>query len=226
MNPGGKKVVGFVLLTAMLVLQASAVMTPIKDIQLNLESNIQWYDVSASSIDLNSGIVEGMGIVNTYATTPNYDYEIKMGNFDLQNTSLTSDNSAGGVAAADFTGGNLTITGQLWNKDLNTMLFDGILLTAKVTANYSLSEQLINNVAGVMEMEVTGGEFATGANTGLIIADFSNRLNFDLADPAVGDFSTGDYTSLVPTVQITAPVPEPITVLLLGAGSLILRKKK
>ena len=132
------------------------------------------------------------------------------GSFSLT-TSLENDVSIYPIASGEFSGGSFSI------KD-NTLsaLLQGDILFINMTELYDD----IGILAGVGQFQVTSGSLS-----GDFLPDIGDivQITFQIVPAAIDDFTQGFVG--VSNLTLT-PVPEPATVVLLGLGGLLLRKRK
>jgi hypothetical protein len=229
MAGGGRVLVALLIVLLFFTSISSAEI--IYDMQLLINSGTQWFtdgsDPSFSIDDFCSGII------STYSNPTSYDYLIQEGSVTVTALDLLSDNDPGGtVADGTFEGGAImTVSGEVWEDGGSSALYDGVLLIAVMdSTDWDMTETpTFNKVTGqnYFTPSDTGTyEFETGANTGLIIGNFGAVFSMDVSQPTVTDFSTTDYTSLVPKILINAETPEPASLCLLAFGTLFITLKR
>jgi len=121
------------------------------------------------------------------------------------NVPLYADNSVGTIANGLFTNGTLSINS----------LLNANILTLQLTELYDNSGIL----AGEGTLQITGGSLA---------ADFGSlgeivQITFAVNPSSINDFSQG-FTG-ISNITLT-PVPEPVSLILLGLGGLVAFKKR
>jgi len=100
---------------------------------------------------------------------------------------LTADNSSSGQALGDFgsESDTLTLTGTIIDLQTFMPIYTGLILEASIDDGFTIIETYNNNVLytqAMVPMTATGGELATGQQTGLI-----------LPSPAVGVQANGCF---------------------------------
>jgi hypothetical protein len=179
-------------------------------------------DLSGQNPDV---MILGEALLSTVNSTE-YEYRFN-GTFHLDICSLDEDMSENGVAEGLFEGAAvLTIIGDLWHKDTpeNKIVNNGTILVALMASELwtlkEVSPPMTNTVRGGPSFSPTGGALYDGAGPEeLTLVDFEAGFQFQFCTPSVTSFSSTSYSSLIPSVQITA-IPEPVSVLLLGIGGL------
>jgi len=123
----------------------------------------------------------------------------------MLNISLSADNSAGGITDGLFTNGTLVV---------NSLLSADVL-------SLQLTELYVNSgiLAGKGTLQVTGGSLAAdfGALGDIV------QITFSVTPSSINDFSK--EFSGISNISLT-PVPEPVTLMLLGLGGLVAFKKR
>ena len=202
----------------------------VKDISITLDFFAEWFvfeSPGTSHVQLNHGIQ--VGIINTYDTSPQYQYEMREATISLSACNLIIDNNQGGTDAdGDFAGGaQLSISGQLWNKSTNQHIYTGTLLVADMYSDpWNLEELTLQSVIGSNLFIPVSGELVTGGSV-IIGSDFTAGFNFSYGD-TVTDFSTQSYEDMITNIQMFAEIPEPASMFLLitGGGCLLAFRKK
>ena len=178
--------------------------------------------------------------------TPQVLYQLQNAWVSMTPSYLASDNSVGtGVADGDFyAGAVLTLWGTIVEKATSNVVFpDGLIMTAEITHDFNLAENngfpfpQENKIEGLdIQLDITGGEFASHGVSGLVIYDGDdmfdltyNLLNcqqLDNSGGAVEDFQSMINFGTLSTLVYSANVPEPVTAVLLGLGSILLLRRR
>lgn len=172
-----------------------------------------------------------------------FDYDIKDGTFDLRPSELLSDESSSTHAKGKFgIGALLVMTGEIW-KD-GSELFSGTILSATVTGDLEGNEHFYageqagytpDYIGAQMVLSDFGGELATGAETGLVLAEDSIVADITLGDCSqdgnpngdVEDFQSDIYYALGGTTNVQMyTIPEPVSFVLIGLGGLLAMRRK
>lgn len=173
------------------------------------------------------------------------DYEIRDAIFDLSESALVTDESYTvaypttnrEIAKGQFDiGAMVTITGSITTQYGAEEIFPtGTILQAQVINRFWAEERqgLFANMMNIrLDLAVTGGELATGAVTGFKLFDASAAditLVFCSQEgniaQAVEDFQS-DIWYLSPSMVQIYPVPEPMSLGLLGLGWLLILSRK
>ena len=153
--------------------------------------------------------MSGVGGINVeYTSGPVITYV--SGQFSL-NTTLTSDNSSGGIADGDFAGGTFSYEDVGHN-----VLLSGAIVSFNLVETYNNS----GIFWGEGHFTVTGGNLQADF---LPQGDMVN-ISYSVKPNTISNFSS-DFTAS--SNMTVLPIPEPMTVGLLSMGGLaILRKKK
>ena len=165
------------------------------------------------------------------------DNSLTGGTFSIESSSLVQDQSSGGLAKGKFaSGATLTINGDLYADDWETIVASGDLVIAQVTAQWELKElpappARADTVVGRAFFHITGGVLSNPSNdVGLVLGDFYIDFTFQGCSPTVRDFSTllGDNAYNCPhsSIQGALGVPEPASIAILGLGGLALIRRR
>lgn len=169
---------------------------------------------------------------------PTFEYDL----FDMTYTmdalsTLSSDISGTSKVAKGYfnNGAHVTIAGTVKNK-AGVSLYTGSLIEAVITQDefYVFEQAVPNTLWTSHNMQVTGGEFLTGAHTGLKFYDPAHfGATYTLAGcsqdgkTGVENFQSAIYLGTGSRVQFVIPIPEPLTVVLLGLGAMgAIRRRK
>jgi len=191
-----------IVMAAVVIAVSTAGAVSVESINANFLDSIFTPDGSGSGI---LSIDDTADIVVEYPDGSQYTYIGEAFLFDIL---LYDDLSAGGIADSLFQDGSL-------------MIGDSGDLFGATDINLRLTE--FNDDFGIL----TGaGELQ--AVSGLLAVDFATpgkivQITFSVTPSTIGDFSEG-FTG-ISNITIT-PVPEPVTMCLLGLGGLMLRKKR
>jgi hypothetical protein len=207
-----------------------------------------WYSISPSGhINFSNTLVGVQKVLNTYGDV--YTLTMSSNSRVTFSPNLARDTSSGGVAKGYFDGGaTVTITGGL--KDSNgswvyggtggnaKQIFQAIMVplyedSANPAINrWSLEEEIYEpgNFDKTLMLSMVDGSvgLASGITlpNGDILKMIGPKMDLSLKTDNVSDFSTNfSYTDVASSIKITGLVPEPMTLLLFGIGTLCLRKK-
>jgi hypothetical protein len=153
--------------------------------------------------------MSGVGGINVQYTSGDVNTYVS-GQLSL-NTTLTSDNSSGGIADGDFAGGVFS-----YKNSGGDVLLSGDIISFNLVETRNNSGMFW----GDGHFTVTGG---------ILQADFLPQgdmvnISYSVQPNIISDFSS-DFTAS--SNMTVLPIPEPMTIGLLGMGGLaILRKKK
>jgi hypothetical protein len=206
-----------------------------------------WYSISPSwHINFSNTSVGVQKVLNTYGDVDTLTISGKV----TFNPNLARDYSSGGVAKAYFNGGaTVTITGGLKDSNNNWVyggvgsnvkqIFQAIMQPLHEDAlnptldRWSLEEEVYEpgNFDKTLVLSMVDGSvgLASGITlpNGDILKMIGPKMDLSLKTDNVSDFSTNfSYTDVASSIKITGLVPEPMTLLLLGIGTLCLRKKR
>ncbi len=237
-------IVGVIVSISSLTIPAAAVVL-VDGIQFNLEGGPMFYQIPPGELFI--GEYHAPGALSGHVLVPGgkwEDYEIRGAEFNLTESSILSDESYTvpyfmnpKIAKGKFDAGAIiTITGSITTQGAAEEVFPtGIILEAVVSSEFWVEEKqgMPNNMVNMrMSLTVTGGELATGAVTGFKLfedstADItllwcSQPENLGLA---VEDFQS-DIWYLSPSMVQIYPVPEPMSLGLLGLGWLLILRRK
>jgi hypothetical protein len=178
--------------------------------------------------------------------TPQVSYQLQNAWVSMTPSYLASDNSGGtGVADGDFyAGAVLTLWGTIVEKATSNVVFpDGLIMTAEITHDFNLAENdgfpfpQENKIEGLdIQLDITGGELASNGVSDLVIYDGDdmfdltyNLLNcqqLDNSGGAVEDFQSMIDFGTLSTLVYSANVPEPVTAVLVGLGSILMLRRR
>ncbi len=229
--------IGLFLIVALLV--GTAFSAIVSDLQIILPSGTTWYDGLDQELDIEFGNADiVVGELQVFGSA-DFEYELKNATFQFEAASLIQDVFPTGIPFAQgvFAGGSvLEIYGDLHEKGNVTPLGQGLILQAQVTsATIGLVEFAGNNVTTTADIDlaVTGGALSNGSAGGLMIYDFQMSYLFNSNEnPDTGggvmNFGSSDYVTGLTGgfVEIDAPLPEPLTLLLLSAGSVFFARRR
>jgi hypothetical protein len=228
-----KIVFGLLCMLCITSVALSGVQT-VKNIALSLPGSF-YYVNSEFRLD-----AAGSADLQTYDAPASYfNYAIENMSVSISPCALKQNRSAGGQAIGDFYGGGvLTITGDLMQANNGApyggVLYSGTILQANmvksVTEYWTLKEtaSISSIVTAALALTGAGGGLHSGITFGsdtMVIGDMSLKLQF--ITPDITTFGTGEYQLAgAPTVQISAALPEPATLMLLSVGGLLISKRK
>ena len=172
------------------------------------------------------------------------NYEIRTASINITPSNLLSDQSytVGGytnpkIAKGNFAGGaTFTITGAITTQGGAVEVFPyGTILEGTVTTDFWATERtgIPANFINIQQtLAVTGGELKTGAVTGFVIrptavADITLYFCSQVGNVglAVEDFQS-DINYIQPSiVQISSPIPEPVSMFLFAIGGIFAMRK-
>lgn len=219
----------YVLLCALAVFTSTAQsgIVSVENIAFNLPV-VVWYQNPNFTIN-----ATGAGTIQMWGGTA-YSYSINNANVTITPCALQHDGTTGGQVIGDFNGGaTMTVSGDLYKS--GTLLATGQLLVGEMDVSASETWQLAetssssNQISnGSTDFTLTGGllqgGIADGSDT-LRIGDMALKLQFN-GQTMTNFASTPMAMATSPIFQIAAvEVPEPMTLVLLGLGSLLLRRK-
>ncbi len=151
--------------------------------------------------------MNGVGGINVEYSSGTVTYG--SGQFSL-NTTLASDASVGGIASGTFTGGSI-----LYKDSSSAVLLSGTITSLKLTEAYNGSGLFF----GDGSFTVTGGSLQPNFGSAGVIVDISYSIKPITISTFASSFNgSSDMTIL--------PVPEPMTIGLLGLGGLSLLRRK
>ena len=246
--------VGYWAFVAIILISSTSWAIPVlkvTNVQLNLfaeESFNQFFSAGDGEFSISQNYISDpdkvIGQVQVQGDTT-YLYEIRGGAVTLSPSEFDyelhgeTDLFGGARAIAHFLqGATLTVTGSVWDvsgaTDVEVSPY-GTVMEAAVQADFYVFEHAIwtNEIAAQLNMFITGGDLATGAQglqslyNGLTndITLYSCQQGVPPVAPVVSFAEDMIYTDSSSIMQIYF-IPEPATVVLLGLGAVMLRKKK
>ena len=213
----------------------------------------QYYNSSQFSISKDSSSGSGC-VIQPHGS--GYTYNIVDFTINFSPVDYLSDNSSGGVCSGTFDGGaTFSINGDLVLLDefenvVATYADDALLLSADMdpaatTWNLTETTSYSNTLAteGDLDFIPTAGALYDGVTVNggdtLYIGDIDFRLGLYTPSGFAFKYTGTPITtglnnfdeimfasSVAPTIQMTSQIPEPATLMLLGLGGLLIRRKK
>jgi hypothetical protein len=204
----------------------------IDSMQLGFFSGDYWFNSTgpdAGTFDLDLGD-SCFGTITANGSSYNVSCSYK-----LEAADMLTDMSSGDVAQAQFadnSGGTpvtLTISGEIMEAG-----FTGTILTAVATSDFlavETSDVGSTTIDIHQPFQVTGGELATGTETGLQI--WNNFIGVYTFSGSSSDEFPGEVRDFQSSIQyaigntnVHFEIPEPLSVSLLGLGSLVIWRRR